>query len=156
MSVAVLPDAEDYLRVRRLRIENMNSVVEDEQAVVDVAAAGIRLHDNSTGEVRAIAYAVSRNLKRLVADELVGAKAEVDADVLDRYGRSGGGIEIGGNADDVVGDGGVVGVRSSRRRTCRCRDRNRGSAGSRSSIPERRRRDATPSKTRKASRVERG
>ena len=101
---AVLPDAEDALGLRGLRVHHLEHVVLDHQAVVDGAAAGVRLHADARGDVRAVADAVAGELDRVARDRLVRAERVVQADVLVDVGRRRRGVQVRGHADEVVDD----------------------------------------------------
>ena len=117
MRLAVIPDTQNELRIRRiLGMQHSQRVVGDLQAFVGVAATGIALHPDFAREVGAVAHGVALEFNRVAGDYLVCAEREVDADILEGIRGSDGPIQVARNPNIVVDDVRVVEIRPRSRK----------------------------------------
>ena len=104
VGMSIFPDAEYDLWVGGLGIEDIGGIAGDQQAVVYISSAGIGLHTDGGREISSIAHAVSRNIKGIVGDGLVGPKGVMDTDVLIDIRWSYHRVEVRSDIETVVGN----------------------------------------------------
>ncbi len=110
MAVRVLPNTQDGFGVGGLGIQDTERIVVNQQSIIDAAATGIGLHADAAGEAigPTITDSIPIKFNGVALNRLVNAEREMDADVLIGVSRCDRGIQVGGDADTIVGNRGVV------------------------------------------------